>query len=50
MNIIIVLKLYLRVNLGQDPRHKSGWPLTWINVMIKVIIIIILKFNLGADL
>jgi hypothetical protein len=39
--IIIVLKLDLGVDPGQDPSHESGWPLTHVNIRIKVIIIVL---------
>ena len=53
--IIIILKLNLEVNPGQDLGYWSriliqvGW-LTQINIYIKIIIIIILKLNLKINL
>jgi hypothetical protein len=39
--IIIVLKLDLGVDPGQDSSHESGWPLTYVNIRIKVIIVVL---------
>jgi hypothetical protein len=45
MVIIIVLKLDLGVDPGQGLSHKLGLPLTWVNTIKKMVIIIILKLN-----
>jgi hypothetical protein len=49
VNIIIILKPDLEVNLGQDPIHRSGWLLAMVKIRIKIIIIIVLKLNLEFD-
>lgn len=48
--IIIILRPDLRIDPEQGLAHESGWQLTWFNVMIKMAIIIVLKFNSGVDI
>jgi hypothetical protein len=49
MIIIIILKRNSRVDPRPGLSYMSGWPLTCINIRIKLIIIIVLKPNLVVD-
>jgi len=40
----------LGVDLRQGLGHEWGGPLTWVNVRTKIIIIIILKLDMGINL
>jgi hypothetical protein len=50
MNIIIVLFFKTQLNGQFRARPESGWPLTRVNLRIKVVIIIVLKSNSGVNL
>ena len=50
MIIIIVLKTYSSVELGHWLRTGSRVGLTRVSVRIKIIVIIVLKFDLGVNL
>jgi len=43
-------KIRLGVDLWPSTGHRSGWPLTRVNVRIKMNIIIVLKLNSGVDM
>jgi len=49
--IITILKFNSRVNPGQDLGYRTGGQpgLTHVNVKIKIVIIIVLKPDLGVD-
>jgi hypothetical protein len=49
MIIIIVLKLDSEVNSRQGLSYELGWLLIQVNMRMKVIIIIVLKLDLGVD-
>jgi hypothetical protein len=49
MIIIIVLKLDSEVSPRQGLSYELGWLLIQVNMRMKVIIIIVLKLDLGVD-